>query len=271
MTVSVGAHSRKRLARAAMAAATACAFLAALPPAVAAVSDLVSADDSRRSVSIAAGGDLGGFTPASADPRLLASLATIRQGSKDDAGMFRFTPAGVKEAASRAVTVAVRVDSQMARAASLRKSSTAGDAGISVPGVAPVAFNLGMARGYQSFAQAPNIADAVEPGLGKNYLPEGVREIDAPDLSRFTPAKKKSGDSRFGGVVELHEGVVAGRAPRTFADGEQSVDVSGSYRVTGNLRVTAGVRYSAERERIGSLADGQQDNQSVYVGTRFRF
>ena len=269
MTVSVGAHSRKRVARAAMAAAAACAFLAALPPAVAAVSDLVAADDSRRSVSIAAGGDLGGFTPASADPRLLASLASIRERGKDDAGMFRFTPAGVKEAASRAVTVAVRVDSQIARAASQRKS--AGDTGISVPGVAPVAFNLGMARGYQSFAQAPNIADAVEPGLGKNLLPEGVREIDAPDLSRFTPAKKKSGDSRFGGVVELHEGVVAGRAPRTFADGEQSVDVSGSYRVTGNLRVTAGVRYSAERERIGSLADGQQDNQSVYVGTRFRF
>jgi hypothetical protein len=41
--------------------------------------------------------------------------------------------------------------------------------------------------------------------------------------------------------------------------------------VTGNLRVTAGVRYSAERERLAPLADGQQDNQSVYVGTRFRF
>ncbi len=258
------------MARAAMAVTAACAFVAALPPAVAAVSDLVSASDSRRSVSIAAGGDLGDFTPASADPRLLASLASIREGSKDDAGMFRFTPAGVKEAASRAVTVAVRVDSQMARAASLRKTAGS-DTGLSVPGVAPVAFNLGMARGYQSFAQAANISKLVQPGSGKDYLPDGVREIDAPDLSRFTPAKKKSGESRFGGVVELNEGVVAGRAPRTFADGEQSVDVSGSYRVTGNLRVTAGVRYSAERERIGSLADGQQDNQSVYVGTRFRF
>ncbi len=270
MTVSVGALTGKRVARAAMAAAAACAFLAALPPAVAAVSDLVAADDSRRSLSIAAGGDLGGFTPASADPRLLASLNAIREGQRGDAGMFRFTPAGVKEASSRAVTVAVRVDSQIARAASMRKSAGP-DVGLNVAGVAPVAFNLGMARGYQSFAQTAKIADAVEPGLRKSYLPEGVREIDAPDLSRFTPAKKKSGDSRFGGVVELNDGAVAGRAPRTFADGEQSVDVSGSYRVTGNLRVTAGVRYSAERERLAPLADGQQDNQSVYVGTRFRF
>lgn len=270
MTV-LGALGRKRVAHAAMAAAAVCAFGAALPSAVAAVSDLVAADDSRRSLSIAAGGDLGGFTPASADPRLLASLASIREGAKGDAGMFRFTPAGVKEAASRAVTVAVRVDSSIARSNSLRKTTPSGETGLGVAGVAPVAFNLGMARGYQSFSQSAKISDAIEPGLGKNFLPEGVKEIDAPDLSRFTPAKKKSGESRFGGVVELNEGVVPGRAPRTFADGEQSVDVSGSYRVTGNLRVTAGVRYSAERERLGSIADGQQDNQSVYVGTRFRF
>ena len=47
VTVS-GALGRKRMARAAMAAVAACAFVAALPPAVAAVSDLVSASDTRR-------------------------------------------------------------------------------------------------------------------------------------------------------------------------------------------------------------------------------
>lgn len=267
----VGASKGKRIARTAMAVAASCACLAALPPALAAVTGAISkSDDSRRSVSIA-GSDLGGFTPASADPRLLASLARIREGSKGDAGMFRFTPAGVHESSDRAVTVAVRVDSNMARAVSMRKPAVAGEPGQGVAGVAPVAFNLGMARGYQSFAQSAKVAADVEPGLGQNLLPEGVREIDAPDLSRFTPAKKKSGESRFGGVVELDDGSVPGRAPRTFADGAQSVDVSGSYRVTGNLRVTAGVRYSAERDRLAPISDMQQDSQSVYVGTRFRF
>lgn len=270
MTVLVGALARKRIARSAIAVVASCACLAVLPPAVAAVHSLVSAGDSRRSVSIAAGGDLGGFTPTSADPRLLASLASVREGRASDAGMFRFTPAGGKDTSSRSVTVAVRLDPAMGMAA-MRKPVAGGEAGQGVAGVAPVAFNLGMARGYQSFAPSAKLTGEIEAGLGKNFLPEGVREIDAPDLSRFTPAKKKSGESRFGGVVELNDGAVPGRAPRTFGDGEQSVDVSGSYRVTGNLRVTAGVRYSAERDRLAPLTDGQQDNQSVYVGTRYRF
>jgi hypothetical protein len=70
----------------------------------------------------------------------------------------------------------------------------------------------------------------------------------------------------------MDETVPAGRAPRTFAgDGNDQVDLGGSYRVTRNLDVTAGVRYSQERERLIPPADGKQDNQAVYVGTQFRF
>jgi opacity protein-like surface antigen len=71
----------------------------------------------------------------------------------------------------------------------------------------------------------------------------------------------------------VDEKQAAGRAPRTFAgEGEDQVDVGGSYRLTRNLNVTAGVRYSQQdRERLHPLTDGKQDNQAVYVGTQFRF
>ncbi|WP_172808172.1 hypothetical protein [Croceicoccus mobilis] len=270
--MSVGSTRRKRVARAMVSLAAGCACLAVLPSALAAVSGAItSADDSRRSVSISAGSELSTFTPASANPRLLASLEAARNAAGGDAGMFRFTPAGIEKAGNRAVTVAVRVDAGEAHAVSMRKVLSGGEPGLGISGVAPVAYNLGLARGYQSFAQNAKIAP-VEKNITSNagLLPEGVREIDAPDLTRFTPAKKV-GDSRFGTLVELDEGDVPGRAPRTFGDGEQSVDVAGSYRVTGNFKVTAGVRYSAERNRLGPVSDAQQDNQSVYVGTRFRF
>jgi len=215
------------------------------------------------------GEGLGAFTPSSADPKLIDSLRRASVARTSGASsLFRFTPAGAKNDAPRSVTVAVRVDSETARAISLRKP--VGDAGRGIAGLDPVAFNLGVARGYQSFAQA-------SPATTKNgerpLISNVVADIDAPDLSSFTPAKSASGKSRFSTTVELDgDSALPGASPRTLpGSGEMSVDVGGAYRVAGNLKVTAGIRYSSERDRLAPLTDSQQDSQSVYVGTRFRF
>ncbi len=216
-------------------------------------------------VSLAARGGIGSFTPASVDPQLAAkvSVASLSHGQ-----LFRFTPAAGRNG-QRAVTVAVRVDAESARAVSVRQTLAAatGQPGIATVRVAPTAFNLGVARGYESFA--PRLA----PKL--TIAPE-IKRIDMPDLAAFKPGKgndrlAKDG-GRFAPRIALDETAKPGRAPRTLeGQGDYSVDVGGSYRGTRNVAVTAGVRYSPERDRVRPLTDTAQDNQAVYVGTQFRF
>jgi opacity protein-like surface antigen len=59
--------------------------------------------------------------------------------------------------------------------------------------------------------------------------------------------------------------------PHAGSNGEQTVDVGGSYRVTRNFDVTAGVRYSQDRDRLKPTSDAKSDSQAVFVGTQFRF
>jgi hypothetical protein len=130
--------------------------------------------------------------------------------------------------------------------------------------VAPTRYNLGVARGYQSFANTPDLAS----GLSKDLNSAAI-----PDLSDFAPAPDAKGKpSRFAARIALQEQEKTGRAPRTLESlSNQTVDVGGSYRVTRNLDVTAGVRYSQDRDRLTPLTNGKQDSQAVYVGTQFRF
>lgn len=203
------------------------------------------------------------FTPASVDPQLVRRVAdTIRAKGLE----LSFTPAGAVTARDKTVTVAVRVDDVTARAISVRSAvaSVSGESGVrpSVSTITPTRYNLGVARGYQSFAAK------------KPTLPTGVRSVEMPDLADFKPAGGSAADkpSRFQPRIALEEETTVGRAPRTLEGlGEQSVDVSGAYRVTGNLNVTAGVRLSQERDRIAPLTDNAQDSQAVYVGTQLRF
>ncbi|WP_066558215.1 hypothetical protein [Croceicoccus bisphenolivorans] len=246
-------------------AGTACVI--GLSSAVAAVS---SGSFTLDELNVSGDGGLGAFTPASVDPKLMASLRRASDARGDISGsLFRFTPAGAAQRGSRSVTVAVRVDAETARAISSRKP--AAEAGRGIAGLDPVAFNLGVARGYQSFAQGS--ATAAEAGTRTLTMPGEIADISAPDLRSFTPAKAASGKSKFSPTVELDaDSALPGSAPRTFGGaGEMSVDVGGAYRVADNLKVTAGIRYSSERDRLTTLTDGQQDSQSVYVGTRFRF
>lgn len=202
------------------------------------------------------------LTPASVDPRL---VRFVSERSSGESRLMRFTPAGVAERASRSVTVAVRIDEGAARAFSVRSAieaageQAAGDAGVRI---APTRYNLGLARGYQSFAKPA-------PALSRTLSDAAI-----PDLADFRPSPgAKEDSSRFAARIALEEEAKTGAAPHTIdSRSDQSLDVAGSYRLTRNLDVTAGVRYSQERDRLAPLADPtKQDSQAVYVGTQFRF
>ena len=221
----------------------------------------VNADDG---VSLAARGSFASFTPANVDPQLAQFLADRGiVGGKH----MRFTPAGAARRGDRSITVAVRVDDDIARAIQVRTGLAGAkrDAVAAAPSqptlaIAPTRYNLGIARGYASFAQTASLGDSVS-------------KMAMPDLSEFEPAPGvREKPSRFGARLELDEKSPTGTAPRTRdALGDQSVDLTGSYRVTRNLDVTAGVRVTQDRDRIAPLTDGVQDDQAVYVGTQFRF
>jgi hypothetical protein len=176
--------------------------------------------------------------------------------------LYPFTPASTPIRPDRSVTVAVRVDANTARALTVLAPRTAAreqGEGLDVR-IAPTGFSLGVSRGYTNFAQGLGRKDeAQSPGLA--------------DTGSFSIANGGIGkDARFSPRIIMDEKLPAGRAPRTFAgEGNEQVDLGGSYRVTRNLDVTAGVRYSQERERLIPPVDGKQDNQAVYVGTQFRF
>ena len=137
------------------------------------------------------------LTPASVDPRLAAFVA---ERSSGNARLMRFTPAGAAERASRSVTVAVRVDENSARAISVRSAIEAAHG----PGrrrtgvrIAPTRYNLGVSRGYQSFAQAHG-AGAVARAVRRQHsrsrrLPPVAR---APRTSRAASPRASRSKSR---------------------------------------------------------------------------
>ncbi len=211
-------------------------------------------------VSLAARGGIGSFTPASVDERL-ASQITVR--ALKNGKLFRFTPTGTDTRPTRSVTVAVRVDALNSSNFAVRTAmADTAQPGASPVRIAPMAFNLGMARGYASFAS---------PAAAPSPLHD-LQRIEMPDLAKFKASGPASTPSRFAPRIEAEGRDQAGRAPRTLeGQGDYQLDLGGSYRLTKNLNVTAGVRYSPERDRLRPLTDGKQDNQAVYVGTQFRF
>lgn len=222
-------------------------------------------------VSLSARGGIGSFTPASVDPKLVSQIAAQIHGRTASHGrLFRFTPAGMDNRPDRAVTVAVRVNDIGAQDLVVRSALPAG---ATAPGAAPVriapmVYNLGVARGYQSFAATP--------GLSRESARLDIQRLEMPDLRAIgrkeSFAAAGSVPARLAPRIELDTRERMGRAPRTFeGQGDYQVDLGGSYRLTRNLDVTAGIRYSPERDRLRPLTDGKKDSQAVYVGTQFRF
>mgnify|MGYP000571974355 CR=1 FL=1 len=200
------------------------------------------------------------FTPASVDPEL-ARRVEQRYAAKRKA--LPFTPAAGKAVADRTVTVAVRVDDEAARAISIRSAieSARSEPGRREVAVAPSAFDLGVARGYQSFTKPAS------------ELPKSVSRIAMPDLAEFRPSQgAKDEPSRFQPRISMDQDRTPGRAPRTLEGrGDRRVELGGAYRVSRNIDVTAGVRISEEQDSLTPLTDGVEDSQSVYVGTQLRF
>jgi hypothetical protein len=200
------------------------------------------------------------FTPASVDPKLARFVAERTTGT---ARMMRFTPAGVADRGKRSLTVAVRVDEQAAQAIQVRSAIAAAQDQMGTTGgvrIVSARYNLGLARGYQSFAQ-PTV------------LSKKLSDAAIPDLSSFKPAPIQTEQSRLVSRVALAREDKPGVTPRTReALGEQSLDLATSYRLTRNLDVSAGVRYSQDRDRIAPAAEPTpQDSQAFYVGTQLRF
>lgn len=212
------------------------------------------------SIGLAVEQGFSSLTPASADPRI-AALVAERGG--EGPHLLRFTPAGVAERANRSVTVAVRVGDDVARAISVRgaidaaKEKVAGETAVRI---APARYNLGLSRGYQSFAK-------------QAQLSQPLSDAGIPDLAAFVPTPGvKEKPSRFAARIEMDDDGRTGAVRSLDAGPDQTVDVAGSYRLTRNLNVTAGVRYSREHDRLAPLADAaQKDSQAVYVGTQVRF
>jgi hypothetical protein len=203
------------------------------------------------------------FTPASADPE----MARLIEARGSTARMKRFTPAGASSGNSHSITVAVRVSPEPANAITVRNviaGNAADPALAAAPRIAATRYNLGMARGYHSFAQ-PDPA------------PRAASQASAPILSDFDLSRSTGADerpSRFAARIALEqENRPAPAAPRSLDSVvDQRLDVAGSYRLSRNLDVTAGVRYEQDRNRLTALPDvEQQDSQAVYVGTQFRF
>jgi len=206
------------------------------------------------------------FTPANIDPSLARKVAA----TLGLAGL-RFTPAPRQPRGERVVTMAVRVDQATARAITVRRTLAdagvgKGDALAAAPLLAPTRYNLGSARGFQTFAAA-----SAPKSLA---VPTGIRDIAMADLAsyRITDTAAPGKPSRLQPRIAFEENAEPGRAPRTFQGAsEPTVDVGGSYRVMKNLNVTAGVRVSQERNRLAPLTDGVADDKAVYVGTQFKF
>ncbi len=204
------------------------------------------------------------FTPAGVDPELAQKVAAI---VGEDA--LRFTPASKGTGKrDRTVNFAVRVDDATARSLSGGAPLDALTKGSQIEAALPVAptrYNLGIARGYQSFAQPTRSVSAA-------VVAEGLSDVAMPDLSKFDTREKDGKPSRFQSRIALEREGLAGSTPRTIEGaGTQRVDLGGSYRLSRNLDVTAGVRIKQDRDRLGPLTDGIEDDQAVYVGTQIRF
>lgn len=226
-------------------------IVASLAAAAAAVPTLGTADTSDRGARRTAPPVMrlaGSFTPSAADPKLAALLT--RGGF--DSGSFHFTPSEARNG-NRSVTVAVRTRSPSAGRDANRFAATT-----PTVGVAPIAYNLGVAVGWKRFAVS---GDLGKVDLGP--LP-GSREMADVGVSY-------SGNRWSGRVTAATDRAAPGTVRAIDNTASYSLDVGGSYSLTRNLDLTAGMRLKSERDRLTRVEDDRRDSQAIYVGTAFRF
>ncbi len=207
----------------------------------------------------------GLFTPAGLDTE---SARRFKQAAVASRGKFRFTPAGVGQARSRTVTVAVRASLDEApRAVSVRNVIAASEAGTRIASsesglsIKPTKYELGAAKGWTSFALPTEARKSNVPAIG---------QISAGSGFRLDDDEKGGKRSKFNTRVTL-ESPSNNRAVQRRVAGanEYALDVGGSYSIAKGVDVTAGVRVESEQE--APIVDEQRDSQAVYLGTLIRF
>ncbi|MCW3797722.1 porin [Sphingomonas sp. BN140010] len=193
------------------------------------------------------------FTPAQADPRLAAALASRPALASD----FGFTPAAAKRRPSQ-VRVAVRARANTPVQAALQARDVATHPVSEGVSLAPASYNLGVAVGWRRFAVTGDVAKAKAetPALGSR---EGATVGVNYNLSRFTGRVAASADRTDRQVAAL------------ASSNSYALDVGGAYNISNRVAVTGGVRYRIEREKLATFSDQRRDSQAVYIGTAFKF
>lgn len=194
------------------------------------------------------------FTPAQADPRLAAALASRPALATD----FRFTPSAAKQRPSQ-IRIAVRARANSTTRVALRERAAAAapiPAGLPLT---PASYNLGAAVGWKRFAVSADVskADGATPALAPR---EGASVGVSYSTKRFTGRVAASADRA---ATERRTAIVD---PVAYA-----LDVGGAYNISRNIAVTGGVKYKIEREQLATFRDQRRDSQAVYVGTAFKF
>lgn len=195
----------------------------------------------------------GGFTPAQADPRLAASLASRPVLASD----FRFTPAATKQRPGQ-IRIAVRARSTASEVALRERAAAAAPMAVGLP-LTPASYNLGAAVGWKRFAVSADVSKAqgATPALAAR---EGATLGLSYSVKRFTGRVAASADrpqpQRSSAISD----------PTAYA-----LDVGGAFNISRNIAVTGGVKYKIEREQIATFRDQRRDSQAVYVGTAFKF
>lgn len=194
------------------------------------------------------------FTPAQADPRLAAALASRPAAANE----FQFTPAASKRRPSQ-VRVAIRAQASSPRQAALQARELAVRSNAAGVDLTPTNYNLGVAVGWKRFAVAGDVAKAKSNNLALGGR-EGAVVGVSYNLQRFTGRVAASADRP------------TGRVAPALADGRSyALDVGGAYNISSRVAVTGGVRYRIEREKVATLSDQRRDSQAVYVGTAIKF
>ena len=197
----------------------------------------------------------GGFTPAQADPRLAAALASRPALASD----FRFTPAASKQRPAQIrIAVRARATSPIQTGLRDRAAAAAAPTQVGLP-LTPASYNLGAAVGWKRFAVSADVSKAqgATPALAPR---EGASLGVSYSVKRFTGRLAASADR----ASPQRSTAIAD--PTAYA-----LDVGGAYSISRNIALTGGVKYKIEREQIATFRDQRRDSQAVYVGTAFKF
>ncbi|WP_344708621.1 porin [Sphingomonas humi] len=214
---------------------------------------VIAAPQKKRPAPVALSFD-GGFTPASADPRLAAALASRPPLASD----FRFTPAAAKQRPSQ-IRIAVRARATTPTQVALNDRAAAAapmEAGLPLT---PASYNLGAAVGWKRFAVSADVgrAQGATPALADR---EGASVGVSYSTNRFTGRVAASADR------PAPQRSTAIADPTAYA-----LDVGGAFNISRNIALTGGVKYKIERDQLATLRDQRRDSQAVYVGTAFKF